>query len=56
MSDTVDPKTLTELRRALALLKRNRLKRSALPAQLDENATADDVKAAVNKILEVLNG
>ena len=55
MSDTLDPKTITELRRALAQ-KQKKLDRKKLPEILAQDATNAQIVSAVNKILEVLRG
>ena len=55
MSDTLDPKTITELRRALAQ-KQKKLDRKKLPEILAQDATNAQIVSAVNKILKVLRG
>ena len=51
---TTEPKTLTELRRALNS-RQKKIDRKRLPALLDSNATTPQIIDAINKIREALN-
>lgn len=50
---TSEPKTLTELRRALNS-RQKRIDKKKLPAKLPSTATLEQIVAALNKILEAL--
>lgn len=51
---TVEPKTLTELRRALNS-RQKRIDKKKLPAVLENTATTAQIIDAINKIREALN-
>ena len=51
---TIEPKNLTELRRAINS-RQKRIDRKALPAELAADATTEQIIEAVNRIREALN-
>ncbi len=51
---TVEPKTLTELRRALNS-RQKKIDRKRLPEELEANATTAQIIEAINKIRNALN-